>query len=354
MKKYTWNTHQIVQETPDSISIYFDTQKEVFEFLPGQFINVSCVIDGDTVTRSYSLSSDPTAVYPAITVKRVKDGVMSNYLLDQAQAITSWDIQGPFGNFVLDKQIAEQSPIVLLGGGSGISPLFSMLYSAINKKIVPLLLYSNRTVDQTIFFKEIETLKRQGLVEVMYSFTSENLDYKEDDYIQGRFSIESIQNLLKGYKEYEQAHYYICGPTGLIKLYHTALLELGISSEQIHAEYFEIEEEKGKVIQNTATDIFVHYYEDTLRNNELETYECTSMIQVQANQSLLEAICAHRISVPSSCKNGTCGACWAVKTDGEVKMKSNHVLSEANITEGIILLCQSYPMDQDVTVSLLG
>lgn len=356
MKKYKWNTHQIIQETSDSISIYFDTQKEVFEFLPGQFINVSCVIDGKTVTRSYSLSSDPTAVYPAITVKRVKDGVMSNYLLDQAQAITSWDMQGPFGNFVLEKQIAAQIPIVLLAGGSGISALFSMLYSAINNKIIPLLLYSNKTVDQTIFFKEIETLKEQGSLDVHYSFTSDSLEDKVNDYVQGRFSIEIIQGLLKDNTEYMKAHYYICGPTGLMNLYHKALLELEISSEQIHAEYFEVEEDKEseEVIQNIATDVFVHYYEDTLRNNELETYECTSMIQVQANQSLLEAIHAHHISVPSSCKNGTCGACWAVKTDGEVKMKSNHVLSQANITEGIILLCQSYPMDQDVTVSLLG
>jgi ring-1,2-phenylacetyl-CoA epoxidase subunit PaaE len=61
---------------------------------------------------------------------------------------------------------------------------------------------------------------------------------------------------------------------------------------------------------------------------------------------------AHHINVPSSCKNGTCGACWAVKTDGEVRMLNNAALTEQDIAEGIILLCQSYPMNADVCVTV--
>ena len=357
MKKYKWGTHRIVQETKETISIYFDTKGVAFNFLPGQFINVSCVIEGQTVIRSYSLSSATTAVHPVITVKRVKEGIMSNYLLDHAHTVTSWEIQGPFGNFVLNEQTATSSSVVLLGGGSGISALFSMLHSTVGKKVIPLLLYSNRTIEDTIFYDAIEKLREQKKIEVHYCFTTEEVgvEYLRDDFYLGRFSVETIKQVIRGREDYREAHYYLCGPTGLMYLYQKALEGMDIGKEQIHSEYFELEEQHTENELNTsARDIFIHYYEDTLRNEEVETYECMSMIEVKANQTLLEAIRDHHISVPSSCKNGTCGACWAVRTDGKVMMKSNHVLSEANLTEGIILLCQSYPMDEDVTVSLLG
>lgn len=357
MKKYHWNTHKIVQETEDTISIYFDTNTEVFPFIPGQFININCLIDSVSTIRSYSLSSSPTDKYPCITVKRVEGGLMSNYLVDNAASITEWDIQGPFGNFVLDKEISEQFPIVFLGGGSGISPLLSMLESISTNVNIPLLLYSNKSPEQTIFREALLDKATKGELTAHYSFTNQEVNTTQPNHISGRFSIESIQAIIKQHTPlYTEAHYYICGPTGLMNLYQEALSSLNIDEKNIHAEFFDIEtEEEISIVGNDVSrDIFVHYFEDTLVNDDVQTYECTAMVEVKSNQSLLEAIKEHKISVPSSCKNGTCGACWAIKMDGEVHMISNRVLTESNITEGIILLCQSYPMDEDVTISLLG
>ncbi|WP_413511704.1 flavin reductase family protein [Myroides odoratus] len=364
MKKHDWSTYKIVQETKDTVSIYFDTNQEAFSFLPGQFINISCQIDGKQIIRSYSLSSTPTDQFPCITVKRVHGGIMSNYLVDEAKSITAWTIQGPFGNFILESHLSQDYPLIFLGGGSGISPLFSMLNSLNTPTNKPLLIYSNRSTDETIFGERLLQMEKQGLVNASYSFTAQNQNPQADQdrgivqskYTLGRFSIEKIQAILKEQTYvYTLAHYYICGPIGLMNLYEEALKSLHIPKEQIHMEYFDLEEDQNTVITNTSEsrDIFVHYFEDTLVNDDLQTYQCTVLLEVKANQSLLEAIKAYNIRVPSSCKNGTCGSCWAIKTEGEVKMRNNRVLTESNIAEGVILLCQSYPLDDDVTISLL-
>jgi ring-1,2-phenylacetyl-CoA epoxidase subunit PaaE len=103
MKKgrYIWLTREVIRETKDAVTVVFDTGGTKFEYHPGQFINVSLVVNCETLTRSYSLSSSPdTDVYPSITVKRVTGGLMSNYIVDHAAQISEWEVEGPYGSFV--------------------------------------------------------------------------------------------------------------------------------------------------------------------------------------------------------------------------------------------------------------
>lgn len=355
MKKYKWGTHKIVKATVDAITIYFDTKQQTFRYLPGQYLNIKCLINGEQVIRSYSFSSKPSDEFPSVTVKRVVDGKMSNYLVDNATYISIWEIEAPFGNFVLEKQIAEHAPIVLLTGGSGISPLFSMLKSMGENAKIPLLIYGNKSPEETIFLDELETMQADGKLNSYYSFTSNAFVSSKVSHIAGRFSLVMLRSIIrKQITIVEEAHYYICGPVGLMDLYQQALLGLNISREQIHTEYFDPIQEENPVIESDgiSKDIIVNHYEDHYVQDEMQTYECTSLIEVKAGQSLLDAMKEHHIKVLSSCKNGTCGVCWAVKTDGEVRMVNSHALTEQDISEGIILLCQSYPVDREVTISL--
>lgn len=355
MKKYKWITHKIVKETEDTITIYFDTAQQTFSYLPGQYLNVKCVINEELVIRSYSFSSIPSDEFPSITVKRVSGGKMSNHLVDNAKFISIWEIEAPFGNFVLENKIAEHAQIVLLAGGSGISPLFSMLKSIDKNAKIPLLIYGNKSPEETIFWDELETMQVDGQINSHYSFTSDEFVSSKTNHIAGRFSPLLLRSIIrKQVAMLEEAHYYICGPVELIKLYQEALIGLDISPEQIHTEYFDPIPEENLVFENNgiSKDVIVTYFQDHYINNEVQTYECTSLIEVKASQSLLDAMNEHHIKVVSSCKNGTCGTCWALKTDGEVRMVNNHALTEQNISEGIILLCQSYPLDQEVTISL--
>ncbi|WP_159474873.1 flavin reductase family protein [Chryseobacterium sp. 18068] len=355
MKKYMWSTHKIVKETEDTITIYFDTAQKTFTYVPGQYLNMKCVINGEVLIRSYSFSSKPSDEFPSITVKRVSGGKMSNHLVDHAVYISSWEIDAPFGNFVLEKQVAAYAQIVLLAGGSGISPLFSMLKSINKNTKIPLLIYGNKSPEETIFWNELEAMQVYGQLNPYYSFTSDEFVSSRINQIAGRFSLLLLYSIIrKQVAVLEEAHYYICGPVGLMKLYQEALLGLNIPPEQIHTEYFVPIPEENLVFENhgKSKDVIVTYFQDHYSNNEVQTYECTSLIEVKANQSLLDAMNENHIKVLSSCKNGTCGTCWALKTDGKVRMVNNHALNEQNISEGIILLCQSYPMDEEVVISL--
>lgn len=104
MRKYKWSTHKIVKETEDTITIYFDIAQEKFTYLPEQYLNIKCVINEKVIIRPYSFSSKPSDEFPSITIKRVAGGKMSNHLLDNAAYINNWEIEAPFGNFVLEKQ----------------------------------------------------------------------------------------------------------------------------------------------------------------------------------------------------------------------------------------------------------
>jgi len=355
MKKYKWRTHKIVKESRDTITIYFNTEQQTFNYSPGQYLNIKCAINEEQVSRSYSFSSKSSDKFPSITVKRVVGGKMSNYLVDNAASISIWEVEAPFGNFILEKQIAEHSPIVLLAGGSGISPLFSMLKSIEKNAKIPLLIYSNKSPDETIFLGELETMQAEGQLNSYYSFTSAEFTSSKFNHITGRFSPLILRSIIRKHiAMLEEAHYYICGPVGLMDLYQETLLGLNIPPKQVHMEYFEPVHEENLIIENdgVSKDVIVNYFQDNYVNNVVQTYECTILIEVKARQSLLDAMKEHNINVPNSCQNGTCGTCWAVKTNGEVRMVNSHALTGQDILEGIILLCQSYPVDQELAISL--
>lgn len=355
MKKYKWATHRVVKETRDTITIYFDTRQQVVSYTSGQYINVQCAIDGEQVIRSYSLSSRPTDEFPSITVKRVADGSMSNHLVDHAASIAEWEIEGPFGSFMLDTQRIGSAPIVLLAGGSGISPLFSMIKSLDGATKVPLLIYASKSPEEAIFWHELEAIHAEGKLNTYYSFTSGNFSSSKVNHIAGRFSSLILRSIIRQRVEVVgEAHYYLCGPVGLMEVYQDALRELDIPKEQIHSEYFDPNSCGTPPLQSDgiAKDVMVNYFQDNFDSDGIQTYECTTLIEVKAEQSLLDAMKAHNIQVQSSCRNGSCGTCWAVKVDGSVHMVNNYALNEQEIEGGYILLCQSYPVDQEVVINL--
>ena len=355
MKKYKWSTYKIVQETVDCITLYFNTNQQEFSYHPGQYLNISCEINDELVMRSYSFSSKPGDEFPSITIKRVSGGKMSNYLLDNAAAIGDWQVEGPFGNFVMDTQAIGTAPIVLLGGGSGISPLFSMLKHLDVGTNTPLLIYGNRSPEESIFLEELEAIQAAGHLKAFYSFTKDTFVSQKTNHIAGRFSAVILRAIIKNQiPVLTDAHYYICGPVGLMKLYQEALIALHIPAEQIHSEYFDPNSLTVELAETDGVvkDVLVNYFQDYYLDNELQTYECSLLIEVKAKQTILAAMKEHHLQVQSSCMNGSCGTCWAVKSAGNVQMLKNQALTDADMAEGIVLLCQSYPLDQDVVISL--
>ncbi|WP_270090762.1 iron-sulfur cluster-binding domain-containing protein [Sphingobacterium sp. SYP-B4668] len=356
MRRYKWRTHEIIMETADTLTIVFDTGEERFGYESGQYLNIRCTIGGEPVSRSYSFSSAPTERYPRITVKRVLNGRMSNYLVDYASDISEWNVEGPFGNFVLHRDMSAETEVVLLAGGSGMSPLLSMLKSIGNDAPAPLLLYACKTPADVLFKSELDELEQDKRVHTYYAFSLDIQKRSGGNCMTGRFSQPVIQSVIEQHiHRPESAHYYICGPTALMQLYQEALQLMDIPVSQIHSEYFDpvatVDVIPGDR-DGAKKEVLVSYYEMQYQDAEQQTYECTLLIEVQGGQSLLDAMRAYDIVVSSSCHKGTCGACWAMTSNGKVKMTNNYALTEDEVAEGKILLCQSFPVDDAVSIIL--
>ena len=137
---------EVIVETHDSCSIVFDIPerlKALFRYKAGQFLSFKIPFDGMVLVRSYSLSSSPdTDTDVKVTVKRVEEGRISNWLNDQLRAGDSLMVVPPGGLFVLGDQARG---IVLFAGGSGITPVISLIKSALATTGRSVrLVYSNR------------------------------------------------------------------------------------------------------------------------------------------------------------------------------------------------------------------
>lgn len=351
MKKYNmiWPTHKVIWETKDAVTIEFDTIGSGFNYLPGQFINVSQMVNGEKITRSYSFSSSPYLdLYPAITVKRVKDGVLSNYLVDYADQIRELEIEGPYGSFVQAEHSYQNKDVVLLAGGSGITPLLSIAKSLLSKSadVQVTLIYANRNWYDVIFTDAIEalTLQYKDRLTVFHALSQHDgtkLVFA-GTLIEDRLSKLLIKKLLKQSTagKLSDAHFFMCGPSGLMKVYRDALESLAVPESVVFAERFTAGDESvGQLnLPEVTREVLVHFYEQT------------HLIEIPPATSLLSAALKEGISFGHSCKSGTCGSCVALLTSGKVIMLKNYALTESEVAQGMILLCQSYPVSEDITI----
>src|SRR4051812_26500598 len=152
---------EVVDETADTRSFVLDIPAdldETFRYAAGQFCTFRATIDGDSVVRCYSMSSSPEVGEPfKTTVKRVPGGVMSNWMNDALKPGDEVEVMRPTGLFVLhDRDI----PIVAFAGGSGITPVISIVKSALATTARHItLVYANRAADAVIFADELEQLR---------------------------------------------------------------------------------------------------------------------------------------------------------------------------------------------------
>lgn len=345
---YTWNTKQIIRETADTVTIIFDTQGETFHYLAGQFINLTLRIDGRPVSRSYSLSSVPhTDTAPSITIKKVDGGIMSSYITDYAENIHSWDIDGPYGAFTLDDDTSHYRHLVLLAGGSGITPLFSIARSIVHQQpdTQITLLYASRSVPDTIFKTALDTWETQhNNIRIQYVL-SKHIAAADDpaNIMTGRLNRIIIKKLIKQVigETTTPAHFFLCGPAELMKLHQESLSSLGIPETHIRQESFAVESSAPTIeLPDTPQEVLLHYYE-----------QC-NLLEVRPGQTILAAALEERIPLSHSCQAGTCGRCAALLTQGAVHMQQNYALRKEELDAGYVLLCQCFPLNNEVTVNI--
>lgn len=352
MKHFHLKVKEVIQETPDAVTISFwHPLSEMIKYNAGQFLTILLNINDEKVRRSYSMSSSPhTDTAPAVTIKRVPGGLVSNWLIDNVKEGDFLEVLEPTGHFIVQPDIRNARTVVLIGAGSGITPLISIAKSIlkIEAESRVVLLYGNRNENTIIFKHKLDELSEQYGERFLVKYT---LSQPLNDWAgsTGRLNQSYILRLLEEIKGIvpTQAEYFLCGPDGLMDEAKNALALLKVPTERIHKESFA-----------TATTHHhpVHEVED---DGSLKTQEVTVLYEgseykfmVEPHQTILEAALELDIDLPYSCQAGMCTACMGKCTSGKVQLDEEDGLTKSELAAGFILTCVAHPLSKNVVVEI--
>ncbi|PYT19986.1 MAG: hypothetical protein DMG58_35040 [Acidobacteria bacterium] len=291
---------------------------------PGQFLTFSLLFDGKRVTRSYSICSSPArSGYVEITPKRVSQGCASVFLNDRAFVGMTVEANGPFGHFCFDE--SRHQSIVLLAGGSGITPMMGMLryMDDLCLETTATLLYCVRTNSDIMFEGELEKL-RSRLKNFRYHVL---LSKPHEDWSgrRGHVSREFIEDTVK---DLASPDFFLCGPPPFMDASRTLLTALGVNPERIRQESF------GSTAPETRQ-------QDTVAQSGVvvEFVRSGKRCMLRSGQTVLEAAEDQGVPIPSSCRQGQCGTCKTKLLEGEVRMDAEEGLDPDSRAQGFVLTC---------------
>jgi ring-1,2-phenylacetyl-CoA epoxidase subunit PaaE len=331
----------IKEETTNAVAITFDIPShltELFSFKSGQYITLRAKIKGELITRSYSICSSPQSELLTVAVKSIKGGVFSNYANDVLRKGDLLEVSRPEGRFIFEN---DNSKKIFCGiaAGSGITPILSIikdtLSSNTDNKFV--LLYSNKSIAETMFFNDIKGL------ESSYSsrFYCHNIYSRENvaDCEFGRIDSAFINYCLKQHSKLSFDKFFLCGPEELTLSISDELNKLGYEKNKILFELFFSKSEL-KLETNLGGDSMAKITCD------YEDFEIT----IPKNMTILDAALSQKIDVPYSCQGGVCSSCIGKITSGTGKMLENNILTDSEIQEGLVLACQTVPTSQNISI----
>ena len=340
----------VKKETADSVSVAFDVPaalKSDFSFLPGQYLTLKLKINGEEIRRSYSICSSPFANEALrIAIKKVKDGKGSNYLNDQLQVGASIEVMSPMGNFHSPLHPEHQKHYLLFAGGSGITPMLSIIKSVLEKEAKSniTLFYCNKNEEQTIFRSELEHIAQQAGKRLVIKYILEEPAEQVADIYMGLLDATKVNALIENHGGLQQNfEIFICGPTPMMQIVESALKNLQIDPKRVHIEYFTAALESAKNSDSTAENITSHV------TIVIDGDETILAIET-AGPAILDAAIDADLDVPFACKGAVCCTCRAKVLEGKVIMDNNFALSEEEVAEGYILTCQAHPVTAIVKV----
>lgn len=340
-KFYTLKVAKITKLTPTSVKITFEVPellKKVFSFEAGEYLTLQQIINNQKVRRAYSICSGVNENELSVAVKRIPNGIFSTYATTQLKEGDTLEVMPSMGAFVFFYDIFGNKDIMLFSAGSGVTPMMSIAKTALAKtNIKVVFVYGNKSKEETMFFDEIEQLKRDypERLLVHYVFSQEVWG----NHLSGRINDEVIQLMFQKYKDLNWGRYYACGPSEMVINVRDNILCRGITKDRIFTELFEA------TISNDFTQ---------LQGNVAICFTIdgkTTTFEAPRNQNILTSILQQGVDAPYSCLNGVCSSCIGKVTEGSAKMAKNETLTEKEVNQGYILTCQAYSMHDTISVS---
>lgn len=343
---------KINRETDKAVSVFFDVPSELkdkYAYEAGQYLTLRATIGGEDIRRAYSCSTSPLSQEIAVTVKEVEYGRFSTYLNRQLSEGDSMQVMVPNGSFTLSRLTNPSHDIVLLGGGSGITPLISIAETSLrnnpDKKVT--LFYANTDQSQIIFKQKLDEMESEyENFKVIHILSGDNLNGWQGH--QGIFDSQKCISLINEYvSAIDKCDFFLCGPAGLMQENELALTRLGIERTRIHKELFttSVPKDEGFKIVSAESGEDIEDREITVR-----LYGDEHKLKVPADETVLMAAVQDSLDPPYSCQIGACSTCRAKLVSGKVMMEDYDALTDDEIEEGYILTCTSHPLTDNVII----
>ncbi|SAL57607.1 hybrid-cluster NAD(P)-dependent oxidoreductase [Caballeronia humi] len=338
-----WPSHEqrtlvccrVLDETHDVRTFVFSSEEgQPLSFEPGQFITVSAEIDGQTVSRCYTISSPPTRPYTlSITVKRTPGGVMSNWLHTNMTLGRTLSAFGPAGVFTPSAGPARKA--LYLSAGSGVTPLMAMTRAAFDlgqdRDVV--FVHSARTPDDIIFAKELDALSQMSSAfRVIHVCEAQG----EQGGWQGPMGRLSLDLLRARVPDYQEREVFTCGPEGYMDAVRQLLLDGNHDPARYHQESFDFAETI-EVVEAAPEEASAQTCFSVRLARSGKTFT------IESSQTVLAAARKAGVPLPSSCSQGICGTCKTTVLEGTVEMKHNGGIRPREIDKGLRLMCCSRP-----------
>ena len=339
-KFYFLKIQRVVRETEQAVSVYFELPpklKEAFDFTPGQYVSLETQIEAQNVRRAYSISSTPEAAYLRVAFKKIANGVFSNFAYKHFKKGDIVKVFPPEGRFHLQTSSKYH---IAFAAGSGITPILSILTHGLKTQSTFkfLLVYGNKTARDTLYLQELEQLKAKypDRFFVHYLFSREDSTLGKF----GRIDSAWVAFYLKAYPEFKNPLFYLCGPYKMQMVVQEKLSALNFKPSQIFSELFFNPSQSKESTQAMATQVRLKITLDGV----------TQTLPADREAPILETALQAQLEPPYSCRGGICSSCIAKLTSGTATMKTNQILTDADIDEGLILTCQAYPTSDALSV----
>jgi ferredoxin-NADP reductase/fatty acid desaturase len=332
--------------TSDAVAVNFELPHgETLNFKSGQYITVSKLLNEDQQTRCYSLCIAPEKGQLKIAVRETPNGLVSGYMKQRLQVGDELIVQGPFGDFIYPPHHNKQiDNLVLIAGGSGITPVLSIIETALNNASISniYLVYACRDVRSILFYEHLKGLQTQHLDRFHLNYVIAEPS-KFPLGMTGRLDESMLIDLLPWLSstakvsepedsQNENTEYYICGPEGLKNTVVESLESFSVDSGRVHIEQFV------SAITKPIGDL--HSVDITLADGQQHS------LKVASNQNVLEVAKAEGVMLPHACGNGTCGSCKFKVDGGEVAEIPDSIpgIMANEKAIGYTLACQCKPL----------
>jgi ferredoxin-NADP reductase len=301
-------------------------------FTPGQYLTVTVDVDGQQLSRCYSIASSAARTDSlTITVKRVRGGPVSNWLHDHVRPGDHLQVTGPYGVFTPGPQVSRRQ--LYLSAGSGITPLMSMARTIVDQRIPAdvLFVHHARSPEDIIFRDELDAIpaRHRGIKTVVAC----EADGARETWAghRGRISSEFLDIVSPDLAERD---IFICGPAPYMEATRAFVLARGAVPSRVHEESY---------VFGTTSDPSGPAGDRAAVTYDVEFARSGQVVPCDDRTSVLEAATQAGLTLPSSCREGACGTCKTRLISGQVDMEHAGGIRPREIAQNQILLCCSTP-----------